>query len=96
MNGNHTATDLKLSTFFPETRKSSVAYCCLSFLFSILFKPGGRKNILQYLTVLLLNCIVDIKKISIRTSDINDFFKCSSFCSQHSQVKGVPDSTRRQ
>ena len=31
MNGNHTATDLKLSTFYHITRKSSVAYCCVSF-----------------------------------------------------------------
>ena len=31
MNENHTATDLKLLTFYPKTRKSSVVYCCVSF-----------------------------------------------------------------
>ena len=31
MNENHTATYLKLLTFYPKTRKSSVAYCCVSF-----------------------------------------------------------------
>ena len=35
INGNGTATDLKLSTFY-RTRKSSVGYFCVSFLFSIL------------------------------------------------------------
>ena len=37
MNGNHTAKDLKLSTFYNLTRKFSVAYCCASFFVQYIF-----------------------------------------------------------